>query len=745
MGRHITPPRHDIDPDKKEDAWHLSWAKYIYSQDINGFSPIYSRRDDFATLRKYSNAEQDQEKYMDILIGKKQKGESKRKGYMNVNWEIFSIAPKFKNVVLNFFEEVDYEIMADAVDENSITEKEDMKWDLWFEKEYSELISIISAVTETQMPAPSFLPKSKEELELYGAMGGFKLNNEVAVEKLLDFVDDVSNKEEVSRRVREDFYVLNIGAVRDYVEPDTQQVRYKRLDPARLIILGGGETNNFENATAFGYYVNYSIADIRLASGLEEDELMSIATQYNGKYTNTYRDFSFFHNEEDENKFAYDDIVVPVVECEFVSVDTRYRTKRKTKYGDTLNFPEKFGKVHNDETRQTSKIDIKVWRKVSWIVGTDHVFDWGLQNDIPRPILNPKEAYSSFHVYQVKGKSIQAQINPILDALQLTWLKYQNLKATGKFSGVSIEFSSIQNLSLGGKKLSPLDVLKIYTQQNTLLYKSTTHAGQFYSGGKPVDAIPGNIASDTAALINWFKTDLDLLREVTGINQVMAASDPNPEVGLGQSQMAMTSASNSLKTIIYAWKSLYGNMMRNAALRLQIVAKNDAGDKMYSDIIGRESWRAFKIGASKPMASYGIKLNPRLTQKEKQEIEIKLEEAIKGGKNGNASITMSEYFAVKRMIESGTSIKYIQVFLADRERIKNERELQLQRENMQINSDNAIKQEKAKEETTINLYKIKTDDDIRKIRATEEEKRKTVVAKIEAEIRLPPKPEKTQI
>lgn len=725
--RHFFPPKTDIPTDKKDAEYHRKWAEYIYSNDIHGGSVSFCReRDKFSLLRKYSEGRQPVEKYMDIWLGKKQPGDAKRKAYSNINYDILPIAPKYKNVVLNLFEEVDYEMSADAVDEHSVNKKQELKLKLWFQKENQKLIKQIRETMGLEYKPPRYLPANRDELDLYEQMGGLKLEEEIAVEKACDYIDSISKKEEVARRVKEDFYVVGVGAFKDIVEPSTQQVKYKYVDPARLIVIGGHDSYDKEKASAFGYLTYYNIADMRMKMpDVKEEEWLKIAQKYEGKLNNRYLDSDLHFYPDESGSYAYDDIIVPVLEFEFADIDRYYRTRRKTRYGDEIDREERFGKVYDTEKKKTRIVDIKVWRKGTWVIGTDKICDYGLQNDIPRPVLNPSEAYSSFHVYNLPDKSIQEQINPVLDSIQLNHLRYQNLKAQGKFSTVAIEFTALQNISLGGKKLKPLDLIKIYSQQNVLFYKHTTHGGQFYTGGKPVETLPSGIDRDTETIVKWFKTDFDLLTQITGINEIVSAGNPNPEVGLGQSEIAIQSSNNILKTILRGWKNLYGRVMRNAVLRLQVVAKSDTGDKLYEGVIGKKSWKAIKMGSKKPMSAIGIKLNPKITEAQKRDIEEKLSVAMQGGKNGNALITASEYFAIKRMLESGTSIKYIQVFLAHREQ-KNIQEQRLnEARNYKAQQQSAIASEQAKTKKELMVEKEKTDNKIREIKAQEEEERKT--------------------
>lgn len=718
-------PRHDVDPKlKNEPLWNKEFAEYIYSSEMQNKSVTFcGKRDKIRELRKYSNSEQDITKYQDLMIGKLKQGETKRKGYANLNFEILSLAPKFKRIVLGIVEGIDFDISADAMDETSGVERETIKWNLWAKKEFKSLYEKASEVIGMSFQKEDYLPENLEQLELFDKMGGFKLKTEIGIENGFLHTDNISDKDEVRKRNFTDLYVLNVAAIRDFVDFQTQEVKYKYLDPDKLIVIGGEEDPNFKNASAYGYLTYYSIAEILKVTNLTEPEVRDIAERFSGKFGNP--DDNIYY-DDDQNKYAYDDWVVPVLDCEMETVDNYYKTKRKDKHGEGYKiYPEQYGKVYNNANKKTEVADIKVWRRCKWIIGTEKVFDYGLQYDMPRP--KPSDALSSFHVYKIDGKSIQEQIMQLLDSLQLTWIRYQNLKATGKLSGISVEFSTLQNMSLGGKKLSPIEALKVYTQTNVLLYKANAQGSSYYSpnSGSPVNVLPSGFPQDLAAIVSSFKTDIDLINEITGINDVVAASSPNPNVGLGQSKLAIGAANNNLKEIITARKQLYKATAINCALRLQVVAKGSKGDTIYNNILGKGIWKALKISSKRPFTSYGINISPKIDVESREKIELRLETGIQSGKNGKAALTMSEYFAISRMLSSGTSMKNIGVYMANKERQRDQRDAKLQQDNIKIGAQNNERLNAQKSKSEIEKENAKVNNDIKKIETEGKETRLT--------------------
>ena len=118
-------PSDEIDPVQKNEAWGRKWLEGMYARWRQGNTAIpYSKRLEFQSLRQLADGNQDIQQYQDILLDESEGGDAK-KGYMNINWDIFSVMPKFLRVVEGMMEQTDHQVIATAVDPTSSDEKED--------------------------------------------------------------------------------------------------------------------------------------------------------------------------------------------------------------------------------------------------------------------------------------------------------------------------------------------------------------------------------------------------------------------------------------------------------------------------------------------------------------------------------------------------------------------------------------------------------------------------------------------
>lgn len=720
-------PRHDISSDKKLEKWHKDFSEAIFAAWIAGNTGIpYSKIQKYKELRQFGNGTQPISKYQNIFLGQDEEnsGGENKEGFYNLNWEIFSVAPKFKCVVMGIMESQDHSIVANAVDKLSRNERDSAKWNRWFESVYrKELVNIRESIGVKQSMG-GYLPETIEELELFENMGGFKLRKEASIEKGLSYGFYISDWKQVKRKLIEDFIDINIAATKDFVDLYTQKVKCRYVDPAKLVIQYS-RRNDFRDSEYAGEIIRMNITDLRKNTNLTEDQLRGIASKYNNVGGNP--DFSVWDNLElDDGTYKYDGFWVDVMDCEFFTVNDKYYSIRKNQAGNEVIHEEKgknYGKIYDSEKRKTKKTTTKTVHRAKWIIGTDHIFDWGLQFDIPRQ--GKKEVELSYHVYKLPGRSIIDRTTTNHDQIQLTWLKLQNAIAMASPAGIAVEWTSLQNMKLGGNKMDPLELLEIRRATGDLVYRATTHKGYINSphAGKPVQETMGGIGTQLDEFIKIFQMNFEFIRGVTGINRIADASDPDPEQSVFGSKLAIAGTANALKNLYSGYIDLKEKTAKVMSLRLQIIIKhNKQAYEGYYPILGKTNLEVLSIGSEIIDADYHIKIEAKPTEALREKIRGAALEAMKPDREGFTGLEMGDYLLIENILENG-DLKFAQAMISYKSMKNKERQKKLKRENMTIDSENQLKAIKAKGEENKKLEKFKTDEKIRLDNAQTENKK----------------------
>lgn len=708
-------PKDEINPKEKTPEWGKKWCEAMYARRMQGQSAIpFSQVKEIQSLRALADGKQDVLQYQKILLDEADEG-TDLQGYMNINWDIPAIMPKFLRVVEGMFLQTDHQVIATAVDPSSTDEKEAVKLDMVYRMKFKEAVQYIEKGLGIDRSG-EYVPETMEELNLYDGAGGFKLAKETEIEQGLDYTFYISDWKEIKKKLIRDFCVINCSGTKDYVDPYSQKVRARYVDPENFI----GQYSKYwdhRNMEYAGEVIRISISEIRKLKidGVTENELLELARAYNGYSGNATIDHLAYDTEAGTSN--YDSFLVDVVDAEWMSVDSKYKTTRTNKYGNEIMYDEEWGKVYNTEKKKTNKYDIKVVYKCKWIIGTDHVYDFGLQNDIPRP--GKKEVELSYHLYKLPYRSLVSLSETYIHQMTLAFFKLQNAIAMASPPGIAVEMTSLQNLSIGKNKMTPLEILKIRRQTGDVIYRATTHKGiaNTPGGWKPIQELQGGLGNQLQEFVTLFEVNTNNIRETTGINQIADASTPSTEMSVGGSEMALAATNNALRPIYSAYINLKEKTAKNISMRLQLLIKNNGeAYKGYMPILGRIGVQVISVGADTVDADYYIKYEARPTDKRKAVILQAATQAMSPDRDGIVGIELSDFLMIERLLEGG-NLKYAEAYLNYKSKKNKERQLQLQRENMELDSKREQETVKIKTESAIQenslKEKTKTDEAIR--------------------------------
>lgn len=712
-----TDPGDAIDPNKKKDAndtvakdWFRRKCEYIYSCYIRDDAYIpYSTVRDYRICRLYAQGRQPNTKYMERLtIQDKRTGI--RKGWMNISWDILPILPKFRSVVLGKFEEIDYSTQTHAIDDVSNTLREDAKIGFWVENKYKEELEALRKIvgdSDPEQPRLPFVPKSLEELDMLGTMGFFRLAYEIVMDKLLIATSQKSNWHEIKRRLFEDAIDLGIIAVKDYTDPVNGKPMVRYVDPEYLIIRQT-RMNDFSNVAEAGEITWYSIGDLR-AYGLSDDELIKASRAYSGIFGNPYMtDIPGY--PQDRNRYDY--LKVAVLDAEFESFDTYFFESRMI--GDRMvyfNLPFGTKKSSSKKNKFGSRQYQKRYR-VKWVIGTDIIFDYGLQYDQNYDQENrPRSSYSC---YRIAEKSMISQCITSADDIQLAVLKLRSAMAESKPAGVMIEFGSLKEISMGGEKMDPFDILKIYRDRGDLLFRyALQQNGMPLQGGvPPIQELRGGIGPYLQELMSILEWNINMVREITGINQAVDASTPSPGALVGVAQIAEQGTNNVLRPLLAGYRSVKQRAYMNLCQRWQLAGKFYPQTMPYTTAEGSATIEVLKVGSELYNPVFDVYVDMPIKQEDKAMLEQACLESLRAAKAGSVGINLSDYIYIKELIAIN-NMRAAWVYLSYREQeIQNERDMlsaQNQQINAQMQQQAEMMKQQAEAERMVALESIKFD------------------------------------
>ena len=151
--------------EKLEKSYGVDYFKRMYgewSNEESGDGTHSSRNQKYNKCREYSSGMQSVEPYKELL------GATGDSSYLNLNWEIVPIIPKFVDVIVGGLTNQEYKIKCTSIDKVSQDKRSKDKLELLTKMHSKKFIDEIAELSGLPLNTGfEDLPEDKEELELY--------------------------------------------------------------------------------------------------------------------------------------------------------------------------------------------------------------------------------------------------------------------------------------------------------------------------------------------------------------------------------------------------------------------------------------------------------------------------------------------------------------------------------------------------------------------------------------------------
>ena len=623
-----------VSPEEKASkSYGLKFAKSIEAQWGNGedSSSLFRRRlEEFDRNRDYANGTQDTSIYKQILNSlDNNNGDGT---LLNLDWSPVPIVPKFVKVVVNKLLSRKPYPSVDAIDPISKSEKDFAKAKIEATIEDKELLVQAKQMGLQMEIDPESVPDTTEEAEIFMDQN-IKTNAEIASQLGIALTLDWNDfDEKVYRRCVEDLVINGLCVTKRENDPNYGIVT-KYIDPASFLH-SYTEDPNFSDIVYAGHVQRISIQDLKRKAGneLTEDQYEMLAKTVMHKHGNDSSAFGkrAFDPVRRNHSYGYDDYLVDIMEFEFLSVDCIYYESKESQFGNK-GFYHKGSEYKMPSNsvydREPYKMENQTVYGGVYIMNTDIMFNYGMKKNIPKNVHDLTRARLSYSVVstnlrRMMPKSMVSSVVGFADQLQLTHLKIQQALAKAKPDGILVDIEGLENVQLGrGGELQPLDIQDIYEQTGVFYYRSKNPEGGFQN--PPIRSIENSIRNINE-YINLYNHYLRMIRDATGVNEVMDASTPKGDALVGVREQAMAAGNNALYDITNASIVLYRRVCEDIVKCLQVIPVDSVLYRVYSKAIGEKSMEILSSFNDLPMYNFGI----RVVQEMSDEDRIFLEQNI---------------------------------------------------------------------------------------------------------------------
>ena len=626
---------------------------------------------EFHKLRLYARGEQPIQKYKDEL------SINGDLSYLNLDWKPVPIISKFVDIVVNGISERTYDIKAYSQDPYGIGKRTKYMESIMRDMETRDLNAFAEEAFGMSLfeNKPELLPDTQEELDLHMQLS-YKQEIELAEEQAINVLLDGNRYELTKKRINYDLTTIGIGCVKNtFTESEGVKVEY--VDPAN-IVYSYTEDPNFQDVYYVGEVKTIPVNELKKEfPNLTEEDLKDITNQslHNNGYSNNRYDSAYY---EDKNQiqvlyFNYKTYMNEVYKVKETGSGAEKIILRDDQFDPPINeMTGNFGKISRS---------LEVLYEGVLILGTSYLLRWEMAKNMMRPksdYTKVKMNYSITAPRMYKGgiDSLVRRITGFADMIQLTHLKIQQVLSRVVPDGVYLDADGLAEVDLGnGTNYNPQEALNMFFQTGSIIGRSFTSDGDMNPGKVPIQELSsGSGGQKMAALIQNYNYYLQMIRDVTGLNEARDGSTPDSRALVGVQKLAAANSNTATRHILNAGLFITQELSEGLSLRISDILEYSPAKDAFIQKIGAHNVGVLEEVANLHLHDFGIFIELTPDDEQKAVLEANIQAAVAGG-----LIDLEDAIDLREI----KNIKLANQLLKIRRKKKQERDQQMQQENIQ--------------------------------------------------------------
>jgi len=682
-------------------------------------------------LRLYARGEQPTQKYKDEL------SINGDLSYLNLDWKPVPIISKFVDILTNGISNKDYDINVFAQDPDSVEKRtnyaEMLAQDMFARDVMKQITSTLgSQLFNTDIPEDQ-MPQTAEELELHMQLS-YKQSIEIAEEEAINQVLDVNRWDLIRRRINYDLVTCGIGAVKTNFNV-SNGITIDYVDPANLVY-SYTEDPNFEDIYYVGELKMVTLPEIAKQFPSLDNATLEKIQQQEGNRTYMYG----------YGNGPYDESTIPVLYFEYKTYQDQVFKIKETPNGliKAIEKPDTFNPPVNENFERVGRTIEVLYRGVK-ILGTDLLLQWEMCPNMTRPFADTTKVEMNYAIcaprmYKGRIDSTVNRITGFADMIQITHLKLQQVIARMVPDGVFLDMDGLAEVDLGnGTNYNPAEALNMYFQTGSVVGRSLTQDGELNRGKVPVQELAtGSGQAKIQSLISTYNYYLQMIRDVTGLNEARDGSLADKDTLVGLQKIAAQASNIATKHINNASLFLTLRICENISKKIK-----DMLDYPLTANALRDSLNIFNVSTLSQLDKlnlhdFGIFLDLEPDEEEKAKLEQNIQIALSSG-----GIDLEDAIEIRQI----RNLKLANQMLKQKRKRKQQRERQMQAEmaQQQANANSQAAQAAAEAEVQkqqaltsekVNFEQAKSQFEIQRMQTEAEIKRQLMAEEFNYQLQL---------
>lgn len=721
------------DADKASEEYGLQVSRAIeqewFDQGRTSQNRYVSNWNNFHQLRLYARGEQSVQKYKDELATN---GDL---SYLNIDWKPVPVISKFVDIVVNGMSQKTYDIKAYAQDQESLKSRTDYAQSILRDMYSQDLLNKATSVTGQNFSASPLsadaLPENQEELDLHMQLS-YKQSIEIAEEEAINNVLAANKWDLTRRRLNYDLTVLGIACVKTNFNV-SEGIKAEYVDPAYLVY-SYTEDPNFDDIYYVGEVKAVTIPELKKEfPNITDEELYKIQQMPgNRQYITGWGN--------------YDENTVQVLYFEY---KTYMNQVFKIKYGDNglekaIEKTDDFNPPPNDNFERISRT-IEVLYTGAKILGTTTMLEWKLSENMSRPFADTTKVEMNYvisapRMYKGRIDSTVNKITGFADMIQLTHLKLQQVMSKIIPDGVFLDIDGLSEIDLGnGTNYNPAEALNMYFQTGSIIGRSLTQDGGQNLARVPIQELTSSSGqAKIAALIQTYQYYLQMIRDVTGLNEARDGSMPDRDALVGLQKMAVNASNTATKHLVQSSMFLTLRTCENISLRIADCLDYPLTAKVLEQSITTYNTATLREIKNLNLHDFGIYLELEPDDEEKAMLEQNIQVALQSG-----GIDLDDAIDVRQIRNLKLANQMLKLRKSKKQKTAQEAQMQNIQAQAQANQQTAqqaalyeVQKQQALTQETINIERAKSQFEMERLQTEMQIKQQIMEQQFQYDLQL---------
>ena len=272
------------------------------------------------------------------------------------------------------------------------------------------------------------------------------------------------------------------------------------------------------------------------------------------------------------------------------------------------------------------------------VLGSNEMVKWELAENMSRPTADTTKVEMNYalcapRMYKGRIESLVSKCVGFADMIQLTHLKLQQVLSRMVPDGVYLDMDGLAEVDLGnGTNYNPAEALNMYFQTGSIVGRSLTQDGDMNPGKVPIQEL--NSSSGQAkinALIQTYQYYLQMIRDVTGLNEARDGSAMEKNSLVGLQKMAANASNVATRHINQSGLYITLKLAENVALKIADALEFPLTRSALQNSISTFNIKTLDEIINLNLHDFGIFLELEPDEEEQAQLEANIQVALQQG------------------------------------------------------------------------------------------------------------------